>query len=75
MALVADDSKLTIIAKGLQLVLHGAKKLMVSHWCSLPLFARKKKKKTHEALVELGVGLRTIDLETLCFLGVRHRDM
>jgi hypothetical protein len=64
--------KLTIVTEGLQLVLPSAKNSWLAIDFHRTLYTRQK---THEALVELGEGLWTINLETLSFLGVRHCDM
>jgi hypothetical protein len=64
--------KLTIVTEGLQLVLNSAR----TAWSAIDFHRTlHTERNTHEALVELGECLRTIDLETLSFLGVRHYDM
>lgn len=69
---IRNVAKLTIVTEGLQLVLHIARNSSSAIDRHNFLYTRQK---THEALVELGEGLRAIDLETLSFLGVRHCDM
>lgn len=64
-------SKLTIITEWLQLVLQGLK----DAWSATDYDQNLTQQMTHEALLELGVGLRAIDLETLSFLGVRHCEV
>lgn len=54
-----------MVTKRLQLVLQYPRK----HRLNNPT---KLQHETHEALVELGKGIRSINLETLGFLGIRH---
>ena len=54
-----------MVTKRLQLVLQHPRKRQLDN-------STKLQHETHEALVELGKGTRSINLETLSFLRIRH---